>query len=308
VKKRTILVVVVAIVVVAISIILTLYFRQKYQNASPNQPELLTFIYSYGNDQELLNPTSVAISSKSEIYVVDSRANKILIFNSDFKFVRSFGELGSNDGQLSYPLAVAVDQQGKVYVSEIVNYRVQVFSQDGKFLGKFPKDPNSLKAPTALTVDNNNNVYVFDKNDQRIKVFDSSGKLLKTFSGEDSEQGPFYFAMGLAVSPEGEVFVSDSGNSRILVYSEQGKFLREIRPEKSVWINPRGIALDEKGTIYLTDSLKNFVLALTSPNLNFKTIRGIDGFSAPDGLAYYDHRLYVVDKGNKRVAVFQLPK
>jgi DNA-binding beta-propeller fold protein YncE len=307
-KKSTVGAVIAAMFAVVILVILAVTVNQQYQTTSLKKPELLTFIYSYGKNQDFLSPTSVAVSPKGEVYVVDSQANRIIIYDSKFKFVSFFGEAGSNPGQLSYPLTVAIDKQGRVYISEIVNHRVQVFSPEGKFLAKFPKDSNLLKAPTALAVDKDDKIYVFDKNDQRIKVFNSDGHLLNSFGGDDSEQGPFYYAMGLAVSSVGEIFVSDSGNARIQVYSRQGKFLREVKPEKEVLSNPRGIALDEKGSLYISDSLRNTVFTVTQGDFNFNNVRGFEGFSAPDGITIYDHRLYVADKGNKRVAVFEMPR
>ncbi|MCL4442046.1 MAG: 6-bladed beta-propeller, partial [Firmicutes bacterium] len=186
----------------------------------------------------------------------------------------------------------------------------QVFSADGKFLNAFPRESGSLKAPTAITVDRDGRVYVFDKQDHRVKVCDASGQILLTFGGEGTEPGKLKYAMGLAVSGKGDIYVSDSGNSRIQVFDSQGRFLREIQGKTQALSNPRGIALDEQGNLYVADSLISDVVTIDKQgsDFSFKNFQGLDGFYFPDGLAYWNHRLFVVDKGNKRVVVFQMPK
>lgn len=273
-------------------------------------PVLLGLINSYADNRSFIRPASIAVAPNGHIYVVDSQANKVIIYDRYGRYVDSFGKLGNKHGELAYPLGIAIDRDGKVYISEVVNHRIQVFSADGKFLNAFPKNPNSLKAPTAIAVDRANRIYVFDKQDHRIKVYDASGQILLTFGGRGSDPGKLNYAMGLVVSGKGDVYVSDSGNSRIQVFNSQGRFLREIQGQKQVLSNPRGIALDEKENLFVADSLVNDVIAIDKQgsNFSFKSFQGLDGFYFPDGLAYQNHRLFVVDKGNKRVVVFQLPR
>lgn len=273
-------------------------------------PELLGLINSYADNRSFTRPSSVAVAPNGHIYVVDSQANKVIIYDRYGRYIDSFGKLGNKQGQLAYPLGIAVGRDGRVYITEVVNHRIQVFSADGKFLNAFPRNLNSLIAPTAIAVDKADRVYVFDKQDHRVKVYDASGQILLTFGGKGTEPGKLKYAMGLAVSGKGDIYVSDSGNSRIQVFNSQGRFLREIQGKTQVLSNPRGIALNEQGNLYVADSLLSDVIAIDKQgdNFSFKKFQGLDGFYFPDGLAYKDYRLFVVDKGNKRVVVFQLPK
>jgi chloramphenicol O-acetyltransferase len=96
--------------------------------------EQYSFITKWGDigseDGQFVQPFGVAVdSSGNNVYVADSRNNRIQKFDSNGTFITKWGNTGSEDGQFVFPLGVAVDSSGNnVYVADTSNNRIQVFS------------------------------------------------------------------------------------------------------------------------------------------------------------------------------------
>src|SRR5438445_11559639 len=78
----------------------------------------------------LKHPTSVAVDSSGNIYVSDTLNDRIVVFDSSGKLLKT---IGSASG-LQHPTSVAVDSGGNIYVSDTLNDRIVVFDSSGKLL------------------------------------------------------------------------------------------------------------------------------------------------------------------------------
>jgi len=84
------------------------------------------------------------------------------------------------------------------------------------------------------------------------------------------------------------------------------KTVLQIIDKRLTWST--GIALDEKKNIYVSCQVEN-IIAKYDKNLNFVFQWGSFGknegqFNAPLGIYYFDKKLYVVERENKRIQVF----
>ncbi|WP_345415528.1 SMP-30/gluconolactonase/LRE family protein [Halioxenophilus aromaticivorans] len=66
--------------------------------------------------------------------------------------------------------------------------------------------------------------------------------------------------------------------------------------------HPMGITTDEQDTIYVTESASGKILAYSGGRHH--TV--VDGLTCPEGIDYYNGRLYIADTGDKSVKVFDL--
>jgi peptidylamidoglycolate lyase len=114
--------------------------------------------------------------------------------------------------------------------------------------------------PHGLTVDRENNIWVTDVGLHQVFKFSHHGQLLMTLgeakvAGNDSTH--FNKPTDIVVAADGSFYVSDGyGNSRIIKFSPAGKYLFEWGKKGSgagEFDIPHGIALDEKGHIYVAD-------------------------------------------------------
>jgi len=78
----------------------------------------------------------IFVGPNSNIYLLDSGNNRVLIFSPTWKLLRQISEIGQGPGALFDPYDMAVDRGGNVYVIDS-KQRVQGFSAEGKFYGGF---------------------------------------------------------------------------------------------------------------------------------------------------------------------------
>ena len=108
-------------------------------------------------------PTSVAIAPNGDVFVSEGHApdfgnSRIMKFDRNGKFIKTFGHLGSGDGELKGPHVLAFDSQGRLFVADRSNSRIDIFDQDGKFLDAWKQ----FGRPSGIWIDKNDTLYVSD--------------------------------------------------------------------------------------------------------------------------------------------------
>lgn len=92
-----------------------------------------------GSDNDHLSgPTDIAVAENGDLFVTDGYGNnRIMHYDAEGKFIKTWGELGQEAGQLAQPHAITIDSEGKLYVAERNNCRIQIFDQDGNSLDQW---------------------------------------------------------------------------------------------------------------------------------------------------------------------------
>src|SRR3990170_8854847 len=210
----------------------------------------------------LKGPLGVAVH-RGRLYVTDSGNARILVFRLDGRLVSSIGVSPAEKGDrrtkrrpLTYPVGVAVSSAGDVYVADVKGGGVRVFSPDGRPI-KTIRPPKGTFRPLGLTFDQEGRLYVADGAGGRVLVFDRKGTLL-----EGLAQGELDYPNGIAFDGN-ELLVADSNNGRILRFADaRGKPNRVDwagAGERRTLLLPRGIAVDTKGRLYVSDTLNHTV-------------------------------------------------
>ncbi len=87
---------------------------------------------------EFDRPTDVAWDKQGNIFIADGHVNsRIAKFDSNGRFVKSWGSQGTAPGQFNVPHSLVTDAQGNVYVADRDNRRIQVFDNNGTFKTQF---------------------------------------------------------------------------------------------------------------------------------------------------------------------------
>jgi predicted membrane-bound mannosyltransferase/DNA-binding beta-propeller fold protein YncE len=190
----------------------------QYGQPSPDIPESNSFFWG---------PRGIAVNSQGEVFVADTGNKRIVVFDSDGKYITEFGTAGLDPGQFDEPVGVAVAEDGTVYVTDTWNQRIQSFipSQDGTLYSPLQQwDVNawfgqSLDNKPFIAVSKDKHVFITDPEGYRIIEFTDSGEFVRTWGDFGSGPSEIGLAAGVAVDPAGFVWVTDAGNNRILRYT-----------------------------------------------------------------------------------------
>ena len=89
-----------------------------------------------GTDERTFHaPTDIAFAGDGSIYVSDGYGNsRVVHFDPDGGFIRTWGRRGSAPGEFDTPHSVTVAPDGRVLVSDRHNHRIQIFDPDGHYL------------------------------------------------------------------------------------------------------------------------------------------------------------------------------
>jgi DNA-binding beta-propeller fold protein YncE len=185
--------------------------------------------------------------------------------------------------------------------------------------------PPGLNAPRSIAAGLHDDLYVADSRNHRILHLGSDGALLKewgTFADSQAGEAPigtFNEPWGVAVGPDGSVYVADTWNHRIQKFNQDGKPIKmwgqygqpapELPESKTSFWGPRGIAVDSKGHVLVTDTGNKRVVVFDKDG-NYITEFGSAGlepgqFDEPVGIAVASSgTVYVADTWNQRIQVF----
>jgi DNA-binding beta-propeller fold protein YncE len=265
-----------------------------------------------------VNPYGIALNSSGRIYVTDAGGYCIHILSSSGGTLKRFGSPGGYGEKLNFPQGIALDDQNRIYVVDSNNGRVAVFSDEGRLLNSFGDvggTPGSFFSPRGISLLADGTICVADYRNHRIQLLDSSGKCKQTIGslGDDPTGIPvgsqrIHLRLPTSVAYNESLkrfYIVDSKHGRICVVSRDGGFLFEFGSSKdSNNLNlPEGIALDNKGNVYVADTMNHRVQAFDSEGKHLRTIT--QEIEYPTSLAVdSSEHLMVVDARKRSVLVF----
>jgi DNA-binding beta-propeller fold protein YncE len=147
-------------------------------------------------DGQFYGPHGISMDSRGKnVYVADTKNNRIQVFDRAGNFITKWGEYGTHDKQFILPSDVAVDPRGKnVYVADTKNNRIQVFDSVGNFStkwGALGRGNGEFYQPSSVSVDSSGDfVYVGDQKNERVQKFTTNGTFISKWgSGCDLKSG-----------------------------------------------------------------------------------------------------------------------
>ena len=312
------------------------YFRATRQlgfNVTAAPTDLLqppTFLFAFAGDKvKLQRPVGVVVDNKT-VYVVDSAAHTIFIYDDNGNPKGSFGA-----SQTVVPLNIAKNpKDGNLYVTDRRMRTVFKYTTNGTYLGEFnPHLPKAQLpafktggvqwAPVAITFAPDGTMYVTEiLNGHRLLIFSPDGTFQKSVGNvgivTDAKTSPglFQFPNGLAYH-KGLIYVTDSNNRRVQVFDKQGNFKQIIVTQGL----PRGIDFLGRFPGDTVTTADRFVIVDTlSHDGTIWSVKGdkivgfgeegiLDGqFSYPNAVSIGPkNRIFVADTSNGRIQVWGWP-
>ena len=188
----------------------------------PNKP---------GNGPDEFNaPSAVVTAPNGDIFVADGHGGKtnarVVKFDKDGKFIKTWGRKGSAPGEFDIPHALAMDSQGRLFVGDRQNNRIQIFDQDGKFLDQWTQ----FSRPSGIYIDRNDTIYVADSESESVaKNHDGWKRGIRIGSAKDGTVTALIpdpveqikgtsAAEGVAADAAGNIYGAEVGPKRVMKY------------------------------------------------------------------------------------------
>lgn len=108
-----------------------------------------------------------------EVFIADAD-DRILVFSTDGRFLRQFGQSGSGIGELRYPYGLC-RRGNEIIVAEHANHRIQRFDRRGQSRGTFGRAgqaPGEFRGPWDVACDRRGRLVVADSGNHRIVLID----------------------------------------------------------------------------------------------------------------------------------------
>jgi len=245
--------------------------------------------------------------AKDRLYVTDASHNRILAFDSDFKFISEF----TGGEALNWPTSLTRDSRGRFFVAQPSEGKVIVIDIAREDIN--PIDLSAIPSenriyPCNLAIDSFDNLYVADKANRRILIFD--------INLEFSKEIPVKNGRGLKdvrVDSSGRVYTLSTIDGSVRIYSTGGKLLSKFGKRgtgSGEFRFPVSLAVDRKGLIYVLDQHMSKVLVF---NKRGEFLFDFSHLGWREGRLHYpsyifinrSERIFIIDRQNSRISIFE---
>ena len=287
------------------------------------------------NPTEIDGGSGLAVDDAGVVYVAQSfLSERGCVVRIDKGRVEVLARPG-DEADLQLPGGMAVDDTGGLLVGDARGGRVVRIARDGRTDVVYRTGERGGRSVDVVGLAGGN-LYLAESFGGRILKREPSGRVVllagdgfdKPVEGAPARTARFSFAIDIAVGPGGTVYVADGyyqvwaidpdGRARLVAGTGQRGFSGDGGPARAAKLGrPGGVAADEVGTVYISDS-ENYRVRRVDRGGTITTIAGTgapglqvtgDGVPAleaqlsPGDLVAHRGLLYVLDRYGRRVRV-----
>ena len=250
------------------------------------------------------DPIGLAVDAAGAVYAADADANTVFKI-APGGVAAAYGKpaVGPSEGAFSTPTGVVLDAAGNAYITDNGGNSIRKIAANGAisvFAGKSGEsgskdgagDAARFTTPRGIAIDGKGNLYVADEGNSNIRKISPAG-IVSTLAGTAAQSGSadgtgaaarFGAPRALTADAAGNVFVADTDNHTIrkitpagvvtTIAGKPGDSGKADGPGAAArFSEPRSIAVDAAGTLYVADSGNSAVRQIT-PDGVVTTIAG----------------------------------
>ena len=217
------------------------------------------------NNRGMLTPQCVAVDAQDNIYVTDSDAGEIFVFEPSGRFVRAIGKLKGNEGYFKRPTGIAVDSIAqRIYVTDTLRDEVFILDMQGNILKTFGQSGEAhgeFNLPTELRLDGED-LLVVDAMNFRVQAFDRSGVFRFAIGKIGDSTGALFRPKAISVDSEGHIYLVDGLWGVVQVFDREGQLLYYFGARGThagEFQLPTGLFIDHEDHVFVVDSFNRRV-------------------------------------------------
>ncbi len=202
---------------------------------------------------ELSAPSRVQLTSKGEIYALDSRQRRVAHLGSDGAFKGMVAFDGVPDPATIVAKDFAIDQADNLYVLDVFSARVLVLDGLGKFQ-RMLTVPDGTSFVSHMAVDAAGNVFLLDSIQRRL-FSAARGATSFTPLGAELTQSLATLPSSITAS-KGTIFVAEGPGSTIAAFGSDGSFLaKQLKQgwDEGALNQPSQICINDKDDVFVAD-------------------------------------------------------
>jgi DNA-binding beta-propeller fold protein YncE len=208
----------------------------------------------------MLAPQCVALDAQDNIYVTDSEAGKIFVFNADGKYRRTIGSLKGGEGYFKRPTGIAVDSAAqRIYVTDTLRNKIVVLDFAGKVvqtIGQRGTEMGEFNYPTELLL-RGQELAIVDAMNFRVQFLDRSGAVRNSIGRNGDSSGDMFRPKGIGMDSEGHYYVVDGLWGVVQVFDREGRLLYYFGKRGTApgdFLLPAGLFIDGEDRVFVVDS------------------------------------------------------
>ena len=261
-------------------------------------------------------PTDVSTDSQGNIYVMELLHNRIKVFDSTGKFLRSFGRYGWGCNQWRYAYSFEI-YDDKIYVADYYGRRIKVLNLNGGCITNFSTWANY---PSGVALNNNRIVVRYrdwrNQNYSKLSVYNRNTYAYIGTSTMNSSQLTYGYTLNF--NNAGDKLLaghSQSNYNYLSEFSFNGSSFSFLQQSPTTYSSsngnfriPYGGDYDSSGNIYASDTINHRIQKLNS---SFSYISKTGSYSTttafrnPWGIHIDgNNKIYVNDYGNHALRIF----
>jgi sugar lactone lactonase YvrE len=286
-------------------------------SGSPDTASIYEPVAVWGERTDLISSfgaIGLAIGSQGDLWVADVFAERILKFDAEGVFLRSFDSSNSGVGEFLDAADLALDADGNIYVVDSFHNIVQKFAPNGAYIqewGVLGTGNGQFTSPQCVAV-RDNLVYVCDTLNNRIQRFTLAGVYVDQWGALGTGAGQFSWPERIAFDTAGNIYVADFRNDRIQKFDVNGAFISQfgsLDPGPGKLDRAQAVAVANDGVVYAV-SYNDTRIVRFAPDGSFLSAWASDGslarqFREPADLKIGgDGQIYVADAYYGNILVF----
>lgn len=170
--------------------------------------------------REFIMPNGIAVTKDLTVYVVDSKANQVMVYDSSGNLQTVFGSSGFN-----FPTDIALNETaGELYVSDFNNRRIRVYDLDGGWLRDIiaplnDQDDPVFWKPAGIGIDSDGNLYVVDNSLSCVAKISRLGELLAIIGYSDGQYWTGELSIPIdAAAFDTRIYVTSNGHRELRIF------------------------------------------------------------------------------------------